>query len=80
MIDMNKGIARKKDGHILIIKGPSNVNQNGQYCNISIVTYFISSAVPSGSGAFQMPTRPLSAEAASTLRGGGGGPISETLQ
>ena len=38
---MNKGIARKKDGHILIIKGPSNVNQNGQYCNISIVTYFI---------------------------------------
>ena len=36
---------------------------------------FISSAVPSGSGAFQMPTRPSSASsassaAASTLRGG----------
>ena len=36
-----------------------------------------SSAVPSGSGAFQMPTRPSSAAAASTLRGEG--PISETL-
>ena len=35
-----------------------------------------SSAVPSGSGAFQMPTRPLAASAASsTLRGEG--PISE---
>ena len=36
---------------------------------------FISSAVPSGSGAFQMPTRPssaLSASSASTLRGGKG--------
>ena len=38
-----------------------------------------SSAVPSGSGAFQMPTRPSSAAAASssaaasTSRGGGGG-------
>ena len=33
-----------------------------------------SSAVPSGSGAFQMPTRPSSSAAASaaTLRGGGG--------
>ena len=31
-----------------------------------------SSAVPSGSGAFQMPTRP-SSSASSTLRGGGGG-------
>ena len=42
-----------------------------------------SSAVPSGSGAFQMPTRPSSASSssvssASTLRGEG--PISETLQ
>ena len=42
-----------------------------------------SSAVPSGSGAFQMPTRPLSSavaasSAASTLRGEG--PISETLK
>ena len=46
-----------------------------------ILDNFFSSAVPSGSGAFQMPTRPSSA-AASTLRGGGGGegPISETLQ
>ena len=33
---------------------------------------FFSSAVPSGSGAFQMPTRPSSAAAASTLRGGKG--------
>ena len=32
-----------------------------------------SSAVPSGSEAFQMPTRPSSSAAASTLRGGGGG-------
>ena len=31
---------------------------------------FFSSAVPPGSGAFQMPTRPSLAE---TLRGGGGG-------
>ena len=31
---------------------------------------FFSSAVPSGSGAFQMPTRPSAAAAASTLRGG----------
>ena len=41
-----------------------------------------SSAVPPGSGAFQMPTRPsvssASAVSASTLRGEG--PISETLQ
>ena len=29
-----------------------------------------SSAVPSGSGAFQMPTRPSSSASASTLRGG----------
>ena len=38
-------------------------------------TVVFSSAVPSGSGAFQMPTRPSSASAASsasTLRGGGG--------
>ena len=48
--------------------------------------YLFSSAVPSGSGACQMPTRPSSASsssaassAASTLRGGGG-PISATLQ
>ena len=50
---------------------------------------FFSSAVPSGSGAFQMPTRPSSSAssassssaAASTLRGGGGErPISETIQ
>ena len=31
-----------------------------------------SSAVPPGSGAFQMPTRPSAAAAASTLRGGKG--------
>ena len=31
---------------------------------------FFSSAVPPGSGAFQMPTRPSSAASASTLRGG----------
>ena len=31
--------------------------------------FFFSSAVPPGSGAFQMPTRPASA-ASSTLRGG----------
>ena len=31
-----------------------------------------SSAVPSGSGAFQMPTRPSSSSASSTLRGGKG--------
>ena len=38
-----------------------------------------SSAVPIGSGAFQMPTRPASvASALSTLRGEG--PISETAQ
>ena len=41
-----------------------------------------SSAVPPGSGAFQMPTRPSAsasaAASASTLRGEG--PISETLQ
>ena len=35
--------------------------------------YLFSSAVPSGSGAFQMPTRPSAAA-------GGGGAISETLQ
>ena len=29
-------------------------------------------AVPPGSGAFQMPTRPSSSASASTLRGGGG--------
>ena len=45
--------------------------------------FFFSSAVPSGSGAFQMPTRPSSsasssAAAAATSRGEG--PISETLQ
>ena len=44
---------------------------------------FFSSAVPSGSGAFQMPTRPSSSAsslsaAASTLRGKG--PILEMLQ
>ena len=41
------------------------------YCYLTI----FSSAVPPGSGAFQMPTRPSSAAAASssTLRGGGGG-------
>ena len=40
---------------------------------------FFSSAVPTGSGAFQMPTRPSSVSAASsTFRGEG--PISETLQ
>ena len=45
-----------------------------------------SSAVPPGSGAFQMPTRPSSSAAsaaasasASTFKGGEG-PISETLQ
>ena len=45
-----------------------------------ITDHFFSSAVPPGSGAFQMPTCPSSS--ASTLRGGGGGegPISETLQ
>ena len=45
--------------------------------------HVFSSAVPTGSGAFQMPTRPSSSSAssASTLRGGGGEePISETLQ
>ena len=40
--------------------------------------FIFSSAVPSGSGDFQMPTCP-SASSASTLRGGGGGAISETL-
>ena len=44
---------------------------------IAHVYDIFSSAVPSGSGAFQMQTRP-SASAASTLRGEG--PISETLQ
>ena len=34
---------------------------------------FFSSAVPSGRGAFQMPTRPSSAASASILRGGGKG-------
>ena len=34
--------------------------------------WIFSSAVPSGSGAFQMPTRPSSASLASTLRGGKG--------
>ena len=50
--------------------------------NASVTFSLFSSAVPPGSGAFQMPTRPSSAAAsASTLRGGGGeGPISETLQ
>ena len=46
------------------------------------ISFVVSSAVPSGSGAFQMPTRPSSASeaasAASNLRGEG--PISETLQ
>ena len=47
---------------------------------INMQPLFFSSAVPSGSGTFQMPTRP-SSSAASTLRGGGGeGPISETLK
>ena len=35
------------------------------------MTYVFSSAVPSGSGVFQMPARPSSSSAASTLRGGG---------
>ena len=54
--------------------------------NASVTFSLFSSDVPSGSGAFQMPTRPsslasASSSAASTLRGGGGeGPISETLQ
>ena len=43
----------------------------------TIFMHFFSSAVPSGRGAFQMPTRPSSAASAasasaSTLRGGGG--------
>ena len=46
---------------------------------LHILRTVFSSAVPPGSGAFQMLTRP-SASSASTLRGGGEGPISETLQ
>ena len=42
------------------------------------VTLF-SSAVPPGSGAFQMPTRPSSSSAASTLRGGGKGQSQKRL-
>ena len=39
--------------------------------NASVTFSLFSSAVPSGSGAFQMPTRPsASSSAASTLRGG----------
>ena len=54
--------------------------------NAKVTFSLFSSAVPPGSGAFQMPTHPSAAAAsASTLRGGGGGgggegPISETLQ
>ena len=49
--------------------------------NASVTFSLFSSAVPSGSGAFQMPTRPSSSAAsASALRGGGEGPISETPQ
>ena len=47
--------------------------------NASVTFSLFSSAVPPGSGAFQMPTRPSSSASASTLRGGEG-PISETLQ
>ena len=45
-------------------------------CNRQCIIRLFSSAVPSGSGAFQMPTRPsssassASSAAASTLRGG----------
>ena len=49
-----------------------------KYLFLKTYSIFFSSAVPSGSGAFQMPTRPLSSlTAASTLKGGGGA-ISET--
>ena len=45
---------------------------------LSFLCDLFSSAVPPGSGAFQMPTRPSSSAASvSTLRGEG--PISETL-
>ena len=44
------------------------------YCcqdiTFDVIMYFFSSAVPPGSGAFQMPTRPSSSASASTLRGG----------
>ena len=42
------------------------------YCSPTDSNTFISSAVPPGSRAFQMPTR-QSSSAASTLRGGEGG-------
>ena len=38
--------------------------------NASVTFSLFSSAVPPGSGAFQMPTRPSSSASASTLRGG----------
>ena len=61
----------------------SRLRGGGVYLRNASVTFLLfSSAVPSGSVAFQMPTRPSSSSAlsaASTLRGGEG-PISETLQ
>ena len=55
-----------------------NKNDNVVAKQEEVATVF-SSAVPPGSGAFHMPTRPSSSAAsASTLRGEG--PISEMLQ
>ena len=49
-------------------------NQLYNHCRCATYLSFFSSAVPTGSGAFQMPTCPsLSSAAASTLGGGGGG-------
>ena len=69
---------------VKIISGGGGVHQVMGVCCIvfdidGMLFEFFSSAVPSGSRAFQMPTRPSSSlAAASTLRGGG--PISETPQ
>ena len=72
-------------GYLVVMGGDQPHNKRSRNTGAcKRVISFISSAVPSGSGAFQMPTRPSSASssssaAASTLRGGEG-PISETLQ
>ena len=51
------------------VECPKLVGGDGTCLGLSNGTSFISSDVPSGSGAFQMPTCP-SSSAASTLRGG----------
>ena len=54
----------------LSVRPSVKIEGGGVYLRNTSVTFLLfSSAVPPGSGAFQMPTHP----SASTLRGGGGG-------